>query len=104
MDLGSDAPPSLENRFEVYLERATLVYESGSQPLTVLTADGQSQQPALGDGDHLAGFTAELQAAVDGVRAGAAPDLLSGALARDALVLCHRECDSMRSGQIVPIE
>jgi predicted dehydrogenase len=90
--------------YEVYLERATLVYESGSQPLTVLTADGQTEQPALGGGDHLAGFTAELQAAVDGVQAGAAPDLLSGALARDALVLCHRECDSVRSGQIVPIE
>ncbi len=89
--------------YEVYFEQATLVYESGSQPLTVLTADGKSEQPALGGGDHLAGFTAELQAAADGVQAGRAPDLLSGQLARDALVLCHRECDSVRSGRVVDV-
>ena len=27
--------------YEIYLERATLVYESGTCPLTVLTADGK---------------------------------------------------------------
>ncbi|HEY1377891.1 MAG TPA: Gfo/Idh/MocA family oxidoreductase, partial [Gemmataceae bacterium] len=80
--------------FEVYFEKATLVCESGVQPLTVLPAGGGPERPALGDGDPITGFAAELQAAVDGVRAGRAPDLLSGQLARDALVLCHRECDS----------
>jgi predicted dehydrogenase len=88
--------------YEIYLERATLVYESGTAPLTVLTADGKSEQPRLdGGSDATAAFTLELQAAVDGVRAGRAPDLLSGQLARDALVLCHKECQSVKCGEAI---
>jgi predicted dehydrogenase len=91
--------------FEVYLERATLIYESGATPLTVLTADGGSEQPALGGtGDPVESFTAELQAACDGVRAGREPDLLSGQLARDALSLCLKECQSVKEGRAVPVE
>jgi predicted dehydrogenase len=90
--------------YEIYLERATLTYESGTSPLTVLHADGRSERPALaGGGDATTAFTAELQAAVDGVRAGREPDLLSGKLARDALVLCHRECESVRTGRVVAV-
>ncbi len=90
--------------YEIYLEKATLVYESGTAPLTVLTADGKVEQPTLpGGGDATTAFTLELQAAVDGVTSGKEPDLLSGKLARDALVLCHKECESVRSGQAVAI-
>jgi predicted dehydrogenase len=90
--------------FEIYLERATLTYESGTCPLTVLTADGKADKPPLpGGGDETAAFTLELQAAVDGVRSGREPDLLSGKLARDALVLCYRECDSVRSGRAASV-
>jgi predicted dehydrogenase len=89
--------------YEIYLERATLVYESGATPLTVL-AGGKSEQPALeGGGDPITAFAAELQAAVDGVAAGKEPDLLSGQLARDALVLCHKECESVRGGTVVAV-
>jgi predicted dehydrogenase len=90
--------------FELYLEKATLAYSSAGQPLTVFTPDGKSFVPDLGgSGDPISAFAAEIQAAVEGVRAGQAPDLLSGQLARDALVLCHRECDSVRSGQAVAV-
>jgi predicted dehydrogenase len=90
--------------YEIYLEKATLVYESGATPLTVLTADGKVEQPALaGGGEATAAFTAELQAAVDGVASGREPDLLRGQLARDALVLCYRECESVRTGQPVAV-
>lgn len=90
--------------YEIYLERATLIYQP-DKPLTLLNADGQSTQPQLpGGGDPLAAFTEELQAAVDGVAAGRAPDLLSAKLARDALVLCHRECESVKTGKIVAVE
>jgi len=89
--------------FEVYLERATLVHESGSMPLTVLHADGKSEVPALGSGDPIDSFASEIQAAVDGVAANKVPDVLSGQLARDALVMCLRECDSVRSGQAMSI-
>jgi predicted dehydrogenase len=90
--------------YEIYLERATLVYESGATPLTVLSADGNSERPALpGGGDDTTAFTAEIQAAVDGIVAGKEPDLLSGRLARDALVLCHKECESVRTRRPVGV-
>jgi len=90
--------------YEIYLERATLVYESGTAPLTVLTADGRAEQPKLeGGSEATTAFTLEIQAAVNGVTAGKEPDLLSGKLARDALVLCHKECESVRTGKAVAV-
>jgi predicted dehydrogenase len=90
--------------YEIYLERATLTYESGTCPLTVLTADGKIDRPQLPGGpDPTSAFVLEIQAAVDGIVAGKEPDLLSGQLARDALVLCHKECESVRTGKIVTV-
>jgi predicted dehydrogenase len=90
--------------YEIYLEKATLVYESGTCPLAVLHADGRVEHPQLaGGGDDTAAFTLELQAAVQGVESGREPDLLSGKLARDALVLCHRECESVKTGRAVAV-
>jgi predicted dehydrogenase len=90
--------------FEIYLERATLSYSSGGTPLTVFTADGKSFTPELpGGGDPIAAFADELQAAVEGVRTGAEPDLLSGTLARNALVMCHREIESVKTRAVVRI-
>jgi predicted dehydrogenase len=90
--------------YEIYLERATLAYESGTQPLTVFTANGKAKRPKLkGGGEATTAFTAEIQAAVDGIAARSEPDLLSGQLARDALVLCHKECQSVRLGRAVNV-
>jgi predicted dehydrogenase len=90
--------------YEIYMERATLIFDSASCPLTVLTDDGQAEQPKLAAGDPVTAFTAELQSAVNGVLAGRAPDLLAGQLARDALVLCHKECQSVKCGQVVDVD
>jgi predicted dehydrogenase len=89
--------------YELYLERATLAYESGTLPLTVYTADGKSDRPPLRGGDPIDAFAVEIQTAVKGVTTGQEQPLLSGKLARDALVLCHRECDSVRSGEPVAV-
>ena len=44
--------------YEIYLERATLVYESGAAPLTLMEAGGKVKQPRLKGGDDpLAAFT-----------------------------------------------
>ena len=95
---------SFVHGFEVFMEKATLLYDSGGTPLTLLTADAQVTQPALpGGGDPLSAFADELRAAVNGVSSGNEPDLLSAQLARDALVLCHRECESVKSGKIVAV-
>jgi predicted dehydrogenase len=90
--------------FEVYLEKAALLYSSDGKPLTVLTSDGKAEQPQFpGGAEATTAFTAELQAAVAGIAAGQEPDLLRGQLARDALVMCHKECESVLSGQAVQI-
>src|SRR6266851_1226445 len=90
--------------YEIYLERATLVYESGATPLTLLNADGKMKQVALkGGGEATTAFTAEIQTAVDGIRAGREPDLLRAKLARDALVLCFKECQSVHTGKTVSV-
>lgn len=91
--------------YEIYLEKATLTYESGTIPLTLMTADGKVEQPTISGGDDpTTAFTLELQAAVDGVSKSEEPDLLSGQLARDALVLCHKECESVKTGEMVRIK
>ncbi len=90
--------------YELYFEKATLLFEAGTQPLTMLTADGQQHTPDLPGGDEAtAPFTAELQVATEGVRSGKMPEWLSGKLARDALVMCHQECASVRTGQAVTL-
>ncbi len=90
--------------YEIYLEQATLVYDSQAGPVKLLTKDGKVKEPMLkGGGDPIAAFAAELQTAVNAVRVGREPDLLSGKLARDALVLCHKECQSVRSGKPVSV-
>ena len=88
--------------YEVYLEKATLVYESGTCALTVLHADGKSETPKLGGGDDATtAFTIEIQAAVDSIAKGKEHDYLSGKLARNALVMCYKEIESVKTGKAV---
>lgn len=95
--------------FEVYLERATVVYEFStlggkpvlSSPLTLLTDDGKVRRPRLGSGDPVVAFTREIQAAVDTVSRGVEAPELSGQRAADALRLCFKEVESVRRGRAV---
>jgi predicted dehydrogenase len=88
--------------YEIFLEKATLSYDSAGTPLTLFTADGGVSHPAIpGSGDPLAAFTEEIQAAADAVRTGKQPDVLSAKLARDALVMCLNECESVKTGKPV---
>jgi predicted dehydrogenase len=88
--------------FEIYLEKGMLTLDGTG--LTLFTANGKSKKPKLkGGGDPTGAFTTEIQTAVDGVVARKVPDLLSARLARDALVMCHKECESVKSGQPVAL-
>src|SRR5947199_1546295 len=61
--------------YEVYLEKATLVYESGTCHLTLLDADGKAERVQLQESsDATTAFTLELQAAVPGVESGVDAD------------------------------
>ena len=97
--------------FELYLEKATLLYDfatlggepTSSTPLTLLTDDGAVHKVDLGEVDPVDAFTGEIQHAVDAINSGSDPTALSGVGARDALLLCYKEAESVRTGEIVPI-
>jgi len=89
--------------YELYFERATLTYESGSLPLTLLSADGPPSAVALPVAGELTAFTQEIQQAVDAVAEGKPAELIAAQLARDALALCFQECESVRTGQVVAV-
>ena len=102
--------------YEVHLERATLQFEfagftDGAElmPLKLLVNEtgptGEAVQkvirPELGEGDPVRGFEFELAEVVQAITSGQASPILSGALARDAIVICHQQTASAKSGQIV---
>jgi len=89
--------------FEIYLEKATLLFDFAvigdqaltTMPLTVLDAKGKVQRPELGSGDPVDSFTSELSEAVRAIRSGQPSPLLNGELARDALILGQRQTQSV---------
>jgi predicted dehydrogenase len=90
--------------FEIQFEQATLIYDFAvldgkpvsSQPLTVLKADGTVELAELPAGGEFAPFTAEIDEVAHAIEQGIASPLLSGELARDAIVLCHKQTESVR--------
>ena len=103
---------SFAHGFEIYLERATLAFDFASMggkghlatPLSVMHADGRVGQPTLaGAGDPVDAFVAELGVAVEAVATGVPAPALAGDLARQALLLCHAEVESARTGRAVTV-
>jgi len=98
--------------FEIYLERATILYSAGTigtewvvdRPLTLATNRGAPRQPKLpGGNEWCSAYTAELKDAVSAVRSGREAAILSGILARDALKLCYAEAKSISTGRSVKV-
>jgi predicted dehydrogenase len=96
--------------FEIYLERATLSFAFANlggtgqvSPLSVILPDGTVERPELGAGDPIDGFTAELGVAAGSVARGVTAPELSGALARQALAVCHAEVESVKQRRAVTI-
>jgi predicted dehydrogenase len=97
--------------FELYLDRATIAFEFanlGGQghvatPLSVILPDGTVERPELGAGDPVDGFVRELTAATQSVASGRIAPELAGDLARQALLLCLAEIDSVRTGRVVEL-
>jgi predicted dehydrogenase len=97
--------------FEIHCQRATLQYEFavvGDQPvllmpLTVFGENGRVDRPNLGDPDGLAAFYQEVEEVRRAVVDQQPSPILTGQLARDAIVLCHRQTDSVAKGSAVAI-
>jgi predicted dehydrogenase len=107
----SQAGRPFEHGFEMYLENATIAFGFANlggtghvaTPLSVILPDGTVEQPSVGTGDPVDAFTDELGAAIAAVTSGVPAPILSAALARDALRLCHAEVESVKTGQKVAI-
>ena len=97
--------------YEMYFEKATLLLSAGTiggqwcvdRPLTLIQGAKISSPKLKGGGEWCSAFTAELQAAVDAVKTGETPRLLSGELARDALKVCIAEAKSISTGKSVKV-
>lgn len=96
--------------FELHLERATLHFELAVvggdvriAPLTVLKDDGEVETPDLGQVDDITAFERELSEAFEAIRSGRPSQLLSGELARDAIILCDAQERSVKSAEPVRI-
>jgi predicted dehydrogenase len=106
----SQAGRPFTHGFEFYLEKATLSFsfanlagEGQVSPLAVILPDGTVERPELGSGDPLDAFADELGVAVASVEQGVALPQLSGELARQALVICQAEVESVKTGKPVAI-
>lgn len=96
--------------FEIHLEKATMQYEfAGFQdkgelmPLKILPADGSVVRPEVGGGDPSEAFVGEIEEVVKCVEANRPSSVLSGDLARDAIILCHKQTESVKSGGLAKI-
>ena len=90
-----------EQSYEIYFEEATLKFHSywGQSPV-LLTRDGKTRRPRLARKDP---FVAELQEAVDTVAGNRASRILGGHSARNSLLLCLKEIQSVRHGRRIRI-
>jgi predicted dehydrogenase len=97
--------------YEIYLEKATLFFDYAAivkvgdavTPLTVLLPGNRVLRPKLGSGDPTEAFAAELGEVVRAVRSNSVSPLLAGELARDAVVLCQKQTESVRRGRTVKV-
>jgi predicted dehydrogenase len=97
--------------FEIHLEKATLLYDFAVigggpkllMPATLLQPNGKVVEPKLGSGDPLDAFVAELTEVAWSIRTGEPSEKLGGQLARDALVICQKETQSVAKGRLVRI-
>jgi predicted dehydrogenase len=97
--------------FEIYLEQATLLFDYAAlagvgdavTPLTVLLSSGKVLRPKLGSGDPVDAFVAELGEVARAVRTNTPSPLLAGEVARDAIILCQKQTESVRRGRAVKV-
>ena len=103
---------SFTHGFEIHLEKATLYFDLAvlaggrlqTTPLTLLDADGNATHPAMPEGDPmLAAFEAEIAEVLRSIETGHTSQILAGGLARDAIVLCHKQTEAVKSGKTVRV-
>ncbi|MBP86578.1 MAG: oxidoreductase [Planctomycetaceae bacterium] len=96
--------------YEIHLEKATFQFDFAAYtdaaelaPLKVLISKSKVLRPDLGDGDPVRGFEAEIKEVAACIKSGKPSQILSGELARDAIVLCHKQSESVKKGRAVKV-
>jgi predicted dehydrogenase len=89
-----------EQSYEVYFEKATILFNSSNCPVTVLLPNGKRTEAKLSTED---GFVAEWNAIIKPLLAGAEPTELLGQTARESLSLCLAEQRSSNTGKTVKV-
>jgi predicted dehydrogenase len=83
--------------FEIHFEKATVLFESFmGKPITVLNENGDVLTPEIPQLDDIGAFVNELTEAANAIQKGTPSSILDGQLARDALVICYGEIESIR--------
>ncbi len=102
---------SFTHGFEIHFEKASLLMDFSvvsdkpemTMPLTVITNNGKVTRPKLGSGDPLDSFATEIKEVVKAIGANTSSPILTGDLACDAVVMCHKQTQSVKTGRIVKI-
>jgi predicted dehydrogenase len=93
--------------FEIHLEQATLMFEFAVLdgvgrylcPPTILEVRNKVRLVELSGGDPLVAFHAELREVLRCVTNGHSSDVLGGELARDAVLICQKQAESLAAGR-----
>ena len=97
--------------FEIHLERATLAFDFAviggagrylCEPM-LLDSDGNVEHPKLPGGDPIDSFVSELREVTHSIGEGKASEILGAILAQDAIRLCEKQSESLRSGAPVRV-
>ncbi len=100
---------SFKQGFEIHLEQATLMFEFAviggkasylCEP-TLLNNKGKVQHPRLSDGDPMLAFADEIREVMNCVKQETPSEILDARLAKDAILLCQKQSESLRRGRPV---
>lgn len=99
--------------FEIHLEKATLHFEIGfyadgvtdNMPLKMLLPNGKVERPDISvDGDPmLVAFEYEIREVAACIKKGRPSTILNADLARDAIILCHKQTEAVKKGTVVRV-
>jgi len=97
--------------FEIHLEKATLHFELAVLadtdveicPLKILDDQGKVILPELPGGDDISGFVGEIEEVLRSIASNEASPILGGELARDAVILCERQTESVRGRRRIEV-
>jgi len=92
---------AFEHGYDVFLENATLKYNSScGENVVIYPQEGEPENATI---EQIDGYFAEIRYVINCLDKGIEPEIVSGNAARDSLMLCLKECESVKSGKKVKL-